>query len=122
MAFQDLVVWQKAHQLALEVYRSTTSFPPDGRFGLTSQMRRAAVSIPSNIAEGSGRGGDPEFARFLDIALGSATELEYQLILARDLGFISLDTYKSLDNALAEVKRLAVSFRARLRRPTPASS
>lgn len=122
MAFQDLLVWQKAHQLVLDVYRYTATFPAEERYSLTSQMRRAAVSIPSNIAEGSGRRGDAEFARFLDVALGSATELEYQLLLARDLWFIDDETHQQLDQSLAEVKRLAVAFRSRLRSSHPASS
>lgn len=122
MAFQDLLVWQKAHAVALEVYRHTASFPAEERFGLTSQMRRCAVSIPSNIAEGSGRNGDVEFARFMDVALGSANELEYQLLLCRDLELLSSDVYESLESSLAEVKRLAVAFRNRLRQSHPASS
>lgn len=121
-AFQHLIVWQKAHALALQVYRTTGTFPADERFGLTSQMRRAAVSVPSNVAEGSGRSSDADFARFIDIALGSSTELEYQLLLARDLGFIHNDRYQELDELLAEVKRLLVGFRSRLRLPAQRSA
>ncbi|MDZ7729356.1 MAG: four helix bundle protein [Dehalococcoidia bacterium] len=88
MAFQDLLVWQKAHAVALDVYRHTASFPVEERFGLTSQMRRCAVSIPSNIAEGSGRNGDVEFARFMDVALGSANEPRGdQLLLVATLSY-----------------------------------
>lgn len=82
--FKKLAVWEKAHRLTLAVYRASGSFPKDELYGLMSQIRRAAASIPTNIAEGSGRGGDRELVRFLHIALGSANELEYQLLLAKD--------------------------------------
>ncbi len=123
-AFQNVTAWQKAHALALEVYRVSSGFPPEERFGLVSQMRRCAISVPSNtnIAEGSGRNSDTDYARFLDIALGSSTELEYQLLLARDLGFITADDHGGLDALLAEVKRLIVGFRSRLRSPTHQSA
>jgi four helix bundle protein len=84
--FRKLMVWQKAHQLTLGIYELTANFPRDEVYGLTSQVRRAAASIPANVAEGCGRDGDTELARFLRIAMGSANELEYHLILARDLG------------------------------------
>ncbi|CAD7851210.1 MAG: hypothetical protein [Olavius algarvensis Gamma 1 endosymbiont] len=87
--YRQLSVWAKAHQLVLLVYRKTRQFPADERFGLISQMRRAAASIPSNIAEGSGRGSDQDFARFARIATGSTNELEYQCILAKDLGYLA---------------------------------
>src|SRR5437762_14378337 len=86
--FRKLQVWEKAHQLALALYQVTASFPRDETYGLVSQIRRAAASIPSNIAEGCGRDGDPELSRFCTIARGSASELEYQLLLARDLKLI----------------------------------
>ena len=86
--FRKLKVWEKAHHLTLALYPVTASFPRDEVYGLASQIRRAASSIPSNIAEGCGREGDPELARFCIIARGSATELEYQLLLARDLKLI----------------------------------
>jgi four helix bundle protein len=85
--FRKQKVWQKAHDLALEVYRVTEAFPKTELFGLTSQIRRAGVSIPANIAEGCGRDTDADFSRFLQIAMGSASELEYHLLLAHDLGF-----------------------------------
>ena len=96
--FRRLTAWQVGHELALEVYQATASFPPDERFGLTSQMRRSAASVPTNIAEGSGRGSEPDFARFLAIAVGSASELLYQVRLARDLGY--LDDSKPLGGRL----------------------
>ena len=117
--FQELVVWQKAHQLALAVYHESRAFLGDERFGLTSQLRRSAVSIPANIAEGSARPGETEFRRFLGIALGSATELEYHLILSRDLGYISRDTHARLDVPLAAVKRMLVAFIRRLQDAPP---
>ena len=81
--FRQLKVWRKAHSLALAIYKGTVRFPRTELYGLTSQIRRACVSIPANIAEGCGRGGDPELGRFLQIAMGSASELEYHLLLAR---------------------------------------
>ncbi len=86
--FKSLKVWHKAHQLTLLVYALTRTFPREEMYGLTSQIRRAAASIPANIAEGSGRRSDGELRRFLQIARGSASELEYHLLLARDLGFL----------------------------------
>jgi len=108
--FRELTVWQKAHDLALEVYRDTKGFPADERFGLTVQLRRAAVSIASNIAEGCGRGSDKDFARFLGIAAGSASEVEYQILLARDLGYLSDDDNGRLNSHVNEVKRILNSF------------
>ena len=92
--FRKQKVWQKAHDLALEVYRVTEAFPKREVFGLTSQIRRAGVSIPANIAEGCGQDTDADFARFLQIAMGSASELEYHLLLAHDLGFVSDPDYE----------------------------
>ena len=113
--YRNLQVWQRSHQLVLEVYRLTTEFPADERFGLSSQIRRCAVSIPSNIAEGSARGSDGEFARFLYIASGSAAELDYQLLLAQDLGFLPQTAYQPLAAELAEIRRMLNSFSQRLK-------
>ncbi len=104
--FQNLKVWEKAHPLALRLYPISASFPRDETFGLASQIRPAACSIPSNIAEGCGRDGDPELARFCIIARGSATELEYQLLLARDLKLISASDYDTLSEQTVEIKRM----------------
>jgi four helix bundle protein len=104
--FRNLKVWEKAHQLALALYPVTASFPRQETYGLASQMRRAASSIPSNIAEGCGREGDPELARFCIIARGSATELEYQLLLARDLKLIQPEDYEELSAQTVEIKRM----------------
>ncbi|HEX6837928.1 MAG TPA: four helix bundle protein, partial [Polyangia bacterium] len=87
--FRDLKVWQRAHELTLAIYRATATFPSEERFGLTSQMRRSAASVPANIAEGRCRGSDADFGRFLRVALGSAAETEYHLILAGDLGLLT---------------------------------
>ena len=108
--FRELLVWQKAHELALEVYRDTKGFPADERFGLTVQLRRAASSVASNIAEGCGRGSDKDFARFLGIAAGSASEVEYQILLTHDLGYLSKEDYRRLDTHVNEVKRMLNSF------------
>ena len=92
--FRDLVVWQKSHQLTLDAYRLTASFPADERFGLTSQTRRSTASIPANIAEGCGRRGNPEFHRFLQVAMGSASEAEYHFLLANDLKYLNVENYE----------------------------
>jgi len=104
--FRNLEGWKKAHRLTLAVHKRTADFPNEERYGLTSQMRRCAVSIPSNIAKGCGRGSDADFARFLHIAMGSASELEYQLLLAYDLNFISEATYRTQADQVNEVKRM----------------
>ena len=97
--FRQLKVWRKAHLLTLAAYRSTTKFPRHELFGLTSQIRRCSASIPANIAEGCGRAGSGEFQRFLQIAAGSARELDYHFLLCRDLGWLSDEDYASLATA-----------------------
>jgi four helix bundle protein len=104
--FRQLVVWEKAHRLALMTYQLIRRLPGEERYGLTDQMRRAAVSIPSNIAEGCGRDTDRDFAKFLKIAAGSTSELEYQVLLARDLGYVSAQEHAAFDEQLNEVKRM----------------
>ncbi len=113
--FRELKVWQKAHQLVLPVYRTTGEFPKGELYGLTSQSRRSSASIPANIAEGCARATDADFARFLQIALGSASELEYHLILARDLGYLTQSEHQPLEAQVVEVKKMLSSFIARLR-------
>ncbi len=113
--FKTLKVWQKAHRLTLAVYRETKGFPKDELYALTGQIRRASVSVPSNIAEGCGRGSDAEMARFFQIAMGSASEVEYQLLLARDLGFIASPIYVQLENDVTEIKRMLTGFIKKLR-------
>jgi len=104
--FTDLKVWQRSHKLALEVYRVTTNFPSAERFGLISQLRRAAASIPTNIAEGSKRESNQEYARFLNIAEGSLAETEYLLMLSRDLGFLAPDIATGLFKEITEIARM----------------
>jgi len=104
--FRQIRVWEKAHQLTLEIYKTTLRFPREELYGLTSQLRRASASIPANISEGFGRGGNVELARFLQIAMGSAYEVEYHALLAKDLGFISTDSYDQLETQIVEVKRM----------------
>lgn len=113
--FRDLKVWQKAHQLTLGIYRATTSFPQDELYGLRSQMRRSCASIPANIAEGCGRGSDGEFAHFVQIAMGSASELEYHLILARDLSYLKGEAYENLACGTTEIKRMLAALIAKLK-------
>ena len=93
--FRNLRVWQEAHHFTVSVYKLTREFPREELFGLTSQLRRAATSIGANIAEGAGRNSLKEFARFLDIAAGSASECEYLLILATDLGYKQSDNHEA---------------------------
>jgi four helix bundle protein len=112
--FKTLQVWQKSHELTLSIYRVTVAFPKEELYGLTSQMRRAVSSIPANIAEGCGRVGDAELARFLQIAMGSASELEYHLLLASDLGYLESLIYYQLDQELCEIKRMLNAFIQRL--------
>lgn len=104
--FRDLMVWQKAHALTLTCYRSTAAFPKQEVYGLTSQIRRCSASIAANIAEGCGKRGNGEFQRFLHIAAGSASELEYHFLLAKDLAFIAEEDYRKLEPAVVEVKRM----------------
>ena len=113
--FRQLKVWEKSHLLALAIYKATREFPKEELYGLTSQIRRASMSIPTNIAEGCGRNTDADFARFLQMAMGSASETEYQLILARDLEFLSKDSYEKLHNDVEEVKRMLASLLKTLR-------
>ena len=108
--FRNLQVWEKAHSLTLNVYQATTSLPKDELYGLTSQIRRSSASIPTNIAEGCGRSGDAELARFMTISMGSASELEYQLLLAHDLNYMNPDTYNNLHEKVTEVKRMLAGF------------
>jgi len=113
--FRNLKVWEKAHALTLDIYRASKSFPRDEMYGLTSQMRGASVSIGANIAEGACRRGDVDFAGFLQIAVGSASEVEYQLLLARDLKLLAAPDYQRLSVEAVEVKRMLASLMQKLR-------
>jgi len=109
-SFSNLKVWEKAHVLTLDVYKSSKSFPRDEQYGLTSQMRRSSASIGANIAEGCCRKGDAELGRFLQIALGSASELEYHMLLARDLELMKSVDYQRLSSEVIEVKKMLTSL------------
>jgi len=112
--FKELIVWQKSKDLVKDIYKLTQKFPIDERFGLTQQIRRAAVSIPSNIAEGSGRRTNNDFLHFIDIANGSAFEVETQLYLALDLEYISQSEFEDVAAKLLDVERLIYNFRKSL--------
>lgn len=113
--FRNLKVWEKAHALTLDIYRLTRSFPSDERFGLTAQLRRSCASIAANLAEGCARTGDNDFARFVCIAAGSASETDYHLLLARDLEYLEESVYRSLFEQISEVKKMLNSFERTLR-------
>ena len=108
--YKKIQVWQKAHQMTLKIYKIIATFPEDERFGLISQMRRASASIPTNIAEGSGRDTQKEFARFIHISSGSASEVEYHLLLAYDLRYISPKEYPLFEQDIIEIKRMLYGF------------
>jgi len=113
--FRELKVWEKGHRLTLDVYRTTAGFPREELYGLTAQLRRSSASVPANIAEGCGRSGDAELARFMLIAMGSASELEYHLLLAHDLNILDASDHKRLSEATKEVKRMLSKFINKLR-------
>ena len=113
--FRKLVVWQKAHNLTVEIYKKTATFPRAEIYGLTSQIRRATTSVPANIAEGCGRKSEAEFGRFLQIAMGSASELEYHLLLARDLEYLPESDYAPFDSQVCEIKRMMISLIQKLK-------
>jgi four helix bundle protein len=112
--FRELVVWQKSHRLTIELYRVTKAFPREEQYGLTSQIRRCASSIGANISEGCGRGTARDFARFIQIALGSASELENHLLLTADLGLVSVELHAELEKAVVDVKRMLTGLARRL--------
>ncbi len=112
--FKELEIWRKSRFFCVKIYSATSSFPSEEKFGLTNQLRRAAVSIPSNIAEGSSRQSNKDFARFLEIAIGSAYELETQLLISSDLGFINSDKAEEMINMLEEIVKMTSKFRSTL--------
>ena len=112
--FRGLKVWQKSYRLTLDAYKAFRQFPRHELYGITSQIRRAAASIPANIAEGCGRSSAAELARFVQIAMGSASELEFHLLLAHDLDLLSQDNYGPLSQQVVEVKRMLTSLWQRL--------
>ena len=120
--FKNLKVWHKAHRLTIAIYARTRTFPNDEMYGLTSQVRRASASIGANIAEGCGRRSDPEMKRFLQIARGSANELEYHLVLARDLHYLTQFEFKELEAKVLKIQRMLAALAQRLQRPILARS
>lgn len=113
--FRKLSVWQKAHLLTLAVYKTTAHFPKEELYGLTSQIRRACISIPANIAEGCGKGGDTEFGRFLQIAQSSASELDYHLLLSHELNYLTDNDYDALSRQIEEVRRMLTTLTKRVK-------
>ena len=113
--FTKLQVWQKAHTFTVNLYKITGNFPSEEKYGLTNQVRRAAISIESNIAEGCGRSSNKEFSRFLDIAQGSAFEVRCQLFVARDLHYLSLDKFQLLDDKITEISRMINALSQKLK-------
>ena len=108
--FRRLKVWEKVHVLTLDIYKATARFPREEMYGLASQMRRCSASMGANIAEGCGKQGNNELYRFLYIASGSASELDYHLLLARDLEYLPNDDYRRLEHSLAEARRMLTAL------------
>ena len=113
--YRQLNVWSRSHKLTVELYHATKAFPKDEMFGVTSQIRRAAASVPANIAEGCGRDGDAELKRFLNIALGSACELDYFILLATELGYLMTEEGARLGNEALELQRMLGTFIQKLK-------
>jgi four helix bundle protein len=113
--YKDLRVWDEAHQLTLAIYEATLSFPKEERFGLTSQIRRASASIPANLAEGRGRRSDGEMGRFVLIAMGSASELSYHLLLANDLRLLSEEQSSDLNGRVERVSKMLSALAGKLK-------
>jgi len=113
--YKELKVWAKVHEFTLKVYEVTKQFPQEEIYGMTSQLRRAASSIPANIAEGCGKFTSQDFARYLNIALGSANESEYFILLSKDLKFISLDDYTIINQIINEIKAMLISLISKVR-------
>lgn len=112
--YHRIKAWEKAHQFVLVVYSATKKFPKEELFGVTSQLRRASVSIPANIVEGSGRKTNADFGRFVTISIGSTNEVEYYLLLARDLGYLIGSEHDLLRDRVIEIRKMLISFLARL--------
>lgn len=113
--FRQLRIWELSHNLTLKIYRITKGFPKDELFSLTSQMRRSSSSIPTNIAEGCGRGSNNDYARFLQIAVGSSYELDYQILLAKDLQYIDNTIYIELSNEISSLQKQIVALLHKVR-------
>lgn len=108
--FHQLQIWQRSHKLTLAIYKATNSFPREEVYGLTSQLRRSISSVPTNICEGCGRKTDADFARFLQISVGSASEVEYELLLAHDLNYITEEDYNKFNSEIIEIRKMINNF------------
>ena len=113
--FRQLKVWDKGHNLVLDIYKHVRSFPQHELYGISSQLKRAAVSIPTNIAEDCGKDTDLELARYMQISMGSASEVEYLLLLTHDLGYLPDNIYDELNTRIVEIKRMLAPFIKKLR-------
>ena len=113
--FKNLEIWKRSRYFCSKIYAVTSNFPDNEKFGITNQLRRASVSIPSNIAEGSSRASNKDFLRFLEIAIGSAYEIETQLLISNDLEFLEFDTLKILLYELEEIIKMISKFRSTLK-------
>ena len=109
--YKELKVWQKSINLSIRIYKITSSFPKEELYGITSQIRRSAVSVPSNIAEGAGRGSSKEFKRFIDIALGSVAELDTQIIISKYLKYFNENDFKEINNAILEIQKMLIGLK-----------
>lgn len=114
--YKDLIVWQKAHSFVLLAYKASKNFPKDELYGLTSQLRRASVSIPANLAEGCGKFTQKDFARYLQNSLGSCQEVEYLTFLSMELGYTTVNDFKELDSLINEVKAMLISLLLKVRK------
>ena len=113
--YKGLKVWEKAHQFTLMVYETSKHFPKEELYGLTNQLRRSAYSIPANIAEGCGKNTKADFANFLNIALGSANESEYFILLTKDLAYINTEKFETLSKLINEIKAMLIALIAKVR-------
>jgi len=113
--FRNIEVWKKAHDIVKSVYKATVSFPASELYGITSQIRRASISIPTNIAEGCGKGSNADFVRYLQISFGSGNEVEYLLLLSFELNYLDKSTYESLAIQIEEVKKMLSGFIKKLK-------
>ncbi len=112
--YESLEVWKVSHEFVLRVYKKTANFPLEEKYGLVSQLRRAAASIPTNIAEGKGSSYNKKLSRFLDIAKGSAQEVDYLLLLCKDLGYLDIENYKNLKNDCIRIIQMLTKFKAKI--------
>jgi four helix bundle protein len=113
--FSKLFIWQKSHKLVMSIYDTTNKFPKNEMFGLTSQIRRASSSIPINISEGCGRYSNKDFARFLQIAIGSACEVEYELLLAKELKYLEEQEYSELSKEVVAIRKMIIKYQSELK-------